>query len=42
MTDAPSPIDTIESLSPGWGLVVFALLIVAVGFWIVWKYADRP
>ena len=41
MNDRPSAIDSIESLSPDWGLVVFALVIVAVGTWLVWQYADK-
>lgn len=42
MSDQPSSyFDVAESLSPDWGLVVFALLIVAVGTWLVWKYADK-
>ncbi len=41
MNDRPSPIDSIESLNPDWGLVVFAIIFVAVGTWLVWKYADK-
>jgi hypothetical protein len=42
MNDQPSSyFDVAESLSPDWALVVFALVIVAVGTWLVFRYADK-
>jgi hypothetical protein len=41
VNDRPSAIDSIESLNPDWALVAYALVIMMVGAWLVWKYADK-
>lgn len=41
MSDQPSSaLDTIESLDPDWGLVLFAVIIVAVVIWLGLRYGD--